>query len=588
MKFVAVFCVVAAFAAGWFAQPFFKHTMSSHDGSTMAPDSAVGKADADADADKKEALYWVAPMDPNYRRDKPGKSPMGMDLVPVYEDDAGQQNDGGVTISATMEHNLGVRTAIVEEGPFELSIKAVGAIMFNEDRLVHVHSRVEGWIEKTWVKSMGDPVKQGQRLFELYSPQLVNAQQEYLAALRSNNPLLKKASRNRLNALGLTNRQIRRLEQDNSVSPTITHYAEQAGVVASLGVREGMYIKPALEIMSIGALDEVWLIAEVFERQAGWIQVGQRAEISLPALPGVVKTGVVDYIYPVLDQSTRTLQVRLRFPNEGGLLKPNMFADVKLLASVGDKVISIPREAVIRSGNHNRVVLAAGDGRYRPALVTPGVESDEKIQILNGLEAGQQVVVSAQFLIDSESNIDMALATLEEQNQQAEMPRQVLASGRINGIQAEQRLLTITHDPIDEWQWPTMKMDFKLAESVDTSVLSAGQLIEFSIEKTGEWDYQVTEVMADSQTTKPDQAAAASGSKAVQTQGEIKEVMAEARMLSIVHDPIPEWQWPVMNMMLSVAESESLDGLKVGQRVSFRLSETEDGDYLVDNIQPVE
>jgi len=580
MKFLAMLCVVAAFIAGWFAQPLFKHSLSSSDGSTITAASGA--------EDDKQPLYWVAPMDPNYRRDKPGKSPMGMDLVPVYEDDAGQQNAGGVTISATMEHNLGVRTATVEEGPFELPIKAVGTIVFNEDRLVHVHSRVAGWIEKTWVKSMGDPVKKGQRLFELYSPQLVNAQEEYLAALGSNNNLLKTASKNRLIALGLTKRQISRLEQRKGVSATITHYAEQGGVVASLGVREGMYIKPALEIMTIGALDEVWLIAEIFERQAGWIKAGQRAEISLPALPGIGKTGVVDYIYPVLNQDTRTLQVRLRIPNEDRLLKPNMFADVKLLASVGEKVIAIPREAVIRSGTHSRVVLALGDGQYRPALVRPGVESDEKIQILNGLEAGQQVVVSAQFLIDSESNIDMALAALDKQKKQSEMPQQVMAMGTIEGFQPDQRLLTITHDPVEEWQWPTMKMDFKLAESVDFPALSEGQRIEFSIEKTGEWDYQVTEVIVVSQQTEPGHSATTGSSKAVQTQGEIKQVMPEARMLSIVHDPIPEWQWPVMNMMLSVAENQSIDGLSVGQRISFRLLETENGDYIVDNIQAME
>jgi len=579
MKFVAIFCVVAAFIAGWFAQPLFKLSFSQNSNSMATSHAAE---------DDNEPIYWVAPMDPNYRRDKPGKSPMGMELVPVYADETAQHDGGGVTINATMEHNLGVRIARVEEGAFELPIKAVGTIRFNEDRLVHIHSRVEGWIEKTWIKSVGDPVKKGQRLFELYSPQLVNAQEEYLAVLRSNNALLKTASRNRLVSLGLTDRQISRLEQRRSVSATITHYADQGGVVASLGIREGMYIRPALEIMSIGALDEVWLIAEVFERQAGWIQAGQQAEITLPALPGLVKTGVIDYIYPVLDQSSRTLQIRLRFSNEDGLLKPNMFADVKLLASVGEKIIAIPREALIRSGNHSRVVLAEGEGRYRPALVTPGVESDDKIQILNGLEAGQQVVVSAQFLIDSESNIDVALAALEQQQQQAGRPQQVLAMGKIERVQSDQRRLTITHDPIDEWQWPTMKMDFELADSVDTSVISEGQRIEFAIEKTGEWDYLVTAVTPVSQVTESESVVMAGNAKTVQTQGEIKEIIAEANMLAIVHDPIPEWQWPVMNMMLSVADHQSIDGLKIGQRVSFRLSETEDGDYIVDNIQSLE
>jgi Cu(I)/Ag(I) efflux system membrane fusion protein len=309
-------------------------------------------------------------------------------------------------------------------------------------------------------------------------------------------------------------------------------------------------------------------------------------------LPGRTREGIVDYIYPVLDQQTRTLQVRLRFPNNDGLLKPNMFADVKLMATVGDQVISVPREAVIRSGSHNRVVLAEGNGRYRPGFVKLGVESEDRVQILDGLQAGQQVGTSAQFLIDSESKIGVALAALEEQKKSDAMPQQavattVVATGKLDALNPEMNSVTITHDPIEVWQWPTMKMSFKLADSVDSSVLEAGQRIEFEIEKTGQMDYLITSVDVASFASESAEMLGINTEKTVTTQGEIKELIPDAHMLSILHEPIPEWQWPVMNMMFSLAENQSMDSLQVGQQVSFRLTELENGDYLVENIKPL-
>jgi len=360
----------------------------------------------------QEVLYWVAPMDPNYRRDEPGKSPMGMDLVPVYAGE-GPVGTGVVAIDPTVLSNLGVRTAAAERGSLPRRIETVGYIGYDEDTLQHVHTRVDGWIEKLATTATGDPVTKGQLLFELYSPTLVNAQQEYLAALASNNTVLRSASRDRLTALGVMDTEIRRLENEREASQRVRVYAQSDGVIAHLGVREGIFVTPATEVMSVARLDRVWVLAEVFERQSAWVAPGQEASVELDYLPGRALRGTVDYVYPELDPKTRTLKVRLRFDNEGETLRPNMFARVVIDGSAIDNIVHVPREAVIRGGSSSRVVVALGDGKFQSREVLIGIESGDRVAIRRGLEAGEPVVTSAQFLIDSESNIDAALQRME-------------------------------------------------------------------------------------------------------------------------------------------------------------------------------
>ncbi|HEY5643935.1 MAG TPA: efflux RND transporter periplasmic adaptor subunit [Woeseiaceae bacterium] len=361
---------------------------------------------------EREILYWVAPMDPNYRRDGPGKSPMGMDLVPVYADEVDAQ-PGVVRIDPVMAHNLGIRTGIAARGTLPRRIETVGYIIYDEDTVQHVHTRVDGWIERLETKASGDPVKRGQLLFEIYSPTLVNAQQEYLTALKSNNASLKAASRERLLALGVADAEIARLEKDRAVSRRIRVVAENDGVIAHLGVREGIYVTPSLEVMSIAQLDKVWVIAEVFERQVAWVEPGQRATVELDYLPGTILEGVVDYVYPELDPKTRTLKVRLRFDNESLALRPNMFSRVVIEGRAVHDIVHVPREAVIRGGIIDRVVVDIGDGRFRAQPVRIGVESGDRVAIRSGLDGGERVVTSAQFLIDSESNIESALSRID-------------------------------------------------------------------------------------------------------------------------------------------------------------------------------
>jgi Cu(I)/Ag(I) efflux system membrane fusion protein len=366
-----------------------------------------------ADSGDREILYWVAPMDANYRRDEPGKSPMGMDLVPVYADEKASQ-PGVVSIDPTMVANLGVRIAVAQRGTLPRRVETVGYVGYDEDTLQHLHTRVEGWIENLAATAAGDPVSKGQLLFELYSPTLVNAQQEFLAALASSNASLVAASRDRLRALGISVADINRLEKDREVSQRIRIFAESDGVIAQLGVREGMFVTPATEIMSIAALDKVWILAEVFERQAAWVEPGRPATVELDYLPGMRLSGTVDYVNPELDPTTRTLKVRLRFENNGARLLPNMFARVVIEGSPISNIVHVPREAVVRGGGSSRVVVDLGDGVFESREVLVGIESGERVAIRRGLREGERVVVSAQFLIDSESNVGVALERLED------------------------------------------------------------------------------------------------------------------------------------------------------------------------------
>ncbi len=399
-SFAIILFVIAAIVAGFFI------------GRSFGP--AAGTASSGDTASGRDILYWVAPMDPNYRRDGPGKSPMGMDLVPVYADEVDSQ-PGVVSIDPVIINNLGVRTAIAMRGELPRRIETVGYVAYDENTVEHVHTRVEGWIEKLAVTATGDRLERGQLLFEIYSPTLVNAQQEFLTAHRSGNAVLLQASRDRLAALGVTRSEVARLEKDGRVMQRVRVFAESDGVIAHLGVRQGIYVTPMTEVMSVAKLDRVWVIAEVFERQSSWVRPGQRATVTLDYLPGATFVGTVDYVYPELDPKTRTLKVRLAFDNTGEQLRPNMFSRVTIEADDAGRVVHVPKSAVIRGGSVNRVVVALGEGRFRSVPVRLGIESGDRIAIRSGIAEGDEIVVSGQFLIDSESNIESALSRMEEQ-----------------------------------------------------------------------------------------------------------------------------------------------------------------------------
>ena len=360
-----------------------------------------------ADGDR-DILYWVAPMDANYRRDKPGKSPMGMELVPVYADEAG--GDGSsVTIAPEMVQNLGVRTAVAERSRLWRGIDTVGYVDYDESMVSHIHLRTEGWIEHLAAHSEGERIRKGETLLELYSPELVNAQSEFVQAIKVGNKGLIGASRERLAALGIPADQISRLEKTHKVQQNIVIRAPKDGVVSHLAVRHGMYVKPEKQVMTLADLSSVWILAEVFERQVDWVKVGQTAEVSLAFLPGRTWEGKVEYIYPSLDPVTRTLKVRLRFPNPDESLKPNMYANVKIYGGPGNDVVVIPIEALIRTGREERVIIARGEGHFESRQVHAGIESGDWVEINEGVDAGENIVISGQFLIDSEASLKASM-----------------------------------------------------------------------------------------------------------------------------------------------------------------------------------
>ena len=365
-------------------------------------------------AAESEPLYWVAPMDPDYRRDGPGKSPMGMDLVPVY---AKQEAPGVVEISPQVVNNLGVRTAQAQRSSLVQDIRTVGYVQYDQDRLIHIHPRVEGWIEKLHVKAAGDPVAAGEALYDLYSPQLVNAQEEMVLAMRRSNTRLLQAAEDRLLSLQLTKDFIARLKRDGVVRQTVTFTSPQSGVVDNLEIREGFFVGPKTTLMSIGALDNVWVEAEVLERQAGMVRVGQPVTMRLDHLPGKAWRGKVDYIYPSLEATTRTLRVRLRFSNADGDLRPNMFAQVLIHSDEQGTTLNVPREALIRTGSQDRVVRALGNGRFKSVEVKVGRITSDHAEILQGLSEGETVVSSAQFLLDSESSKTADFLRMDHQDE---------------------------------------------------------------------------------------------------------------------------------------------------------------------------
>ncbi len=434
-------------------------------------------AGGSADAADDEPLYWVAPMDPNFRRDGPGKSPMGMDLIPVYANEQQSQDVGTVQINSQIVNSIGVRTsrAVVRNLPTE--IQTVGYVTYDEDQLVHMHPRVEGWIEKLYIKAAGDPVEKGEPVYSLYSPQLVTAQEELLLALNRNNTPLIKAAEERLKALQVPEGFIAKIKKQRKIENNVIFSAPQSGIIDNLNIREGFYIKPGLTLLSIVNLDSVWVEAEVFERQARLIEVGEPVIMTLGFDTTKEWAGEVDYIYPVLDEKMRTLRVRLKFKNPEYLLKPNMFADVKILGNSKYEALTVEKSAVIRTGDQARVVLAKGDGEFKSVEVNIGRVEGKYAEILSGIFEGEKVVTAAQFLLDSESSKTSDFKRLDSEI--ARKPSVAETRGEILEIDPENNQLTIHREAIEKWNRPAATVDFILEAPYQIQDFAKGDSLTF-------------------------------------------------------------------------------------------------------------
>ena len=368
----------------------------------------------------RQVLFYRNPMNPSVTSPVPAKDSMGMDYVPVYADSTkSTDKTGTVEIDPVVVQNIGVRTAIAKEESLSRTIRAVGRVDFDEERIARLHPKVEGWIENVFVDKTGDTVKAGDMLVNIYSPKLVSTQQEYLLALnnlavlkespfedvREGAIALVRSSRQRLKLLDVPEHQIIELEKSRKIKRNLHIHTTVDGTVIRIGSRKGQYVTPKTELYMVVDLSRVWVYAEIYEYELPWIKVGDRVEMTLASVPGKTFRGSLSYIYPYAQSKTRTTKVRLVFENKDLLLRPDMFAEVNISSDIQRDVVVIPAEAIIRSGDSSQVFIVKGQGKYEPRLVRLGNESHGKVAVLSGLRAGEEVVTSAQFLIDSESKL---------------------------------------------------------------------------------------------------------------------------------------------------------------------------------------
>lgn len=450
----------------------------------------------------KTVKYWYDPMVPNQKFDKPGKSPfMDMQLEPKYAETAGANGggveDAGVSISSQTVQNLGIRLAKVEPKSFGESFSAVGRIEPDERRFYVVQTRISGFVERLYVRAVGDPVSKGQKIAEIYAPELLAAQQEYLTLLTLNridaDSSLKQAARNRLKLLGMVEGEIEAITIAGKPNPRFGVYAPAMGVLTELGVREGGQLMSGSSLMQISDLSQVWLIAEVPERDAARLKPGIEADVQLQSLPSKTFKGKVSYLYPALNEVTRTLQVRIELPNKTKQLRPGMYANVAFTGQT-HQALSVPTESIIVTGKRKIVIVKEASG-YRPVELTTGQERDSFTEALSGVSEGEEVVVSGQFLIDSEASLSGVLARLTQQGkaaaevntlpmdniEPAAVEKKPKGHGKVVEIDVMSGKVILNHEPIAELGWPSMTMGFKVKESIQLEKLKVGDAVEFDL-----------------------------------------------------------------------------------------------------------
>jgi RND family efflux transporter MFP subunit len=376
----------------------------------------------DINGTKRKILYWRAPMDPTYISKKPGKSPMGMDLVPVYADEV---SSGEIRISPTVVQDMGVTTTTVKEAPFERTIRTYGSTTWDESTLAALNTKVGGWIEKLYVNETGQMVKKGQPLLAIYSPDLVATQRDFLSAVDAAKALKKsndatvasggdallRAARERLRFWDISDAQIARLEKTRKIRKSMVLYAPISGIVTHRGVVLGDHVKAGANLVKIAALNPIWVMGSLYEQEIPLVKKGMKATVAFDNLPGDTFTGRVDYVYPYVEGKSRTAQVRIRLPNSKGELLPDMYATVKIQAPVSRKALQIPQDAVIQvSSTDNVVFIERSPGHFTGRRVVLGPDGNHNmVMVKGGLQAGEKVVTSAQFLLDSESQLQSAV-----------------------------------------------------------------------------------------------------------------------------------------------------------------------------------
>jgi len=425
----------------------------------------------------RKILHYHDPMVPGKKFEAPGKSPfMDMMLVPAYAGSEGA-DAGTVTISPRIQQNIGLRTATVAEGALAPAVSAVGAIAWNERDQVIVQARAMGYVEKLHVRATLDHVAKGQPLVDLYVPDWVAAQEDFLSVRRMRGAdlaALVDAARARMRQAGMSETQIRLVEASGQVQARLTIRAPIAGVVTELMAREGMTVMPGMTLARINGLATVWAHAEVPESQAAQLAPGDRIVAQSPAVPEASFEGRVQALLPEVNPATRTLKARMELANPGARLVPGMFVRMSFADERQGKTLLVPTEAIIQTGKRTLVMLAEEDGRFRPAEVLTGIEAGGQTEIRQGLQAGQRVVLSGQFLIDSEASLKGIEARLGEEAPAAADTHRTGAV--IEAVAGD--VLTLSHPTIASLKWPAMTMDFKLAPGLERPELTAGEHVD--------------------------------------------------------------------------------------------------------------
>jgi Cu(I)/Ag(I) efflux system membrane fusion protein len=499
----ATLTLAIALAAASLAAGYWWGSRAKEDGNRQ-PDGQVVSAPAESAKDKRRVLYYRNPMGLPDVSPLPKKDPMGMDYVPVYEGEQPASADGTVRLSADKIQMLGVKTEVVAVRDLTRTVRAVGTLQVDERQLHAIAPRFEGWIERLHVDTTGQPVARGQALMEVYSPDLVTAQQEYLIAWRGMESVkngmpdvqasmrqLTAGALERLRNWDISEEEVRQLQKEGRARQTITLRSPVSGVVMEKPALKGMRFMPGETLYRISNLSSLWLLADVFEQDLALVRPGQATRITVNAYPGQVFDGKVAFVYPTLTAETRTTKVRIELANRDGRLKPAMYASVELLAG-GKKALAVPDSAVLDSGTRRIVLVQRGEGQFEPRPVKLGARADGYVEVLEGAKAGESVVTSANFLIDSESNLRAALGTFGGTGGApgtAATGKSHPARGTVRAVEPQNGTATIEHEPVASLKWPGMTMDFTVRDRALLNGLRPGQVIEFDIVQQGSAEF---------------------------------------------------------------------------------------------------
>ena len=485
--------------------------------SAQAVTTSVGKPSDPASmpaAHDRKVLYWHDPMVPGQKFDKPGKSPfMDMQLVPVYASDGAEAGDGGnsgsegvVRISPSVQQNLGIRTVEVTTGSLDTSVTAVGSVAYNDRDVAVVQARSNGFVEKLHVRAVLDAVKKGQPLAQLYVPEWVAAEEEYLSVARMANipglETLRDGARQRMRLVGMNEEQIRSVAASGKVLPRMTLTAPISGIVSELSIREGMTVMAGAPLFRINGTSTVWVNAEIPENISGKLRPGSVVEARTPSLEGTVFKGKVSALLPEVNATTRTLKARIELANPQNQLAPGMFATVSFRPAGRKDVLLVPSEAVIQTGTRSVVMIATGKGQFMPVDVEIGSEGGGKTEIRKGLEAGQKVVASGQFLIDSEASLRGTSTRMEgtppaenaARPDSAKPPQSATHRGQGKIEKIDKDSVTISHGPIPDLQWGPMTMGFKAPATGLPKNLAVGNTVAFEIRALEDGQYEITSI----------------------------------------------------------------------------------------------